>query len=226
VNRASVAFLLGVRGTVTPFQADPTILKYSTPPKLASTSQEGLLKLAMENRPDVRIAGIQIERSEAAIDLARRNRWPDIALSLQYSQIGTGNAALSPPTVTFGVSLPLPLFYNQRGEIKRAEADYSASTIFKKKAESQVVSDVLQAWASFETSKITVERMETGGLLESAKKARDITQIQYRAGATTLLDYLDATRTYIGTNVEYVNDRLAYWTAVFQLESAVGVELR
>jgi cobalt-zinc-cadmium efflux system outer membrane protein len=226
VNRASVAFLLGVRSIVPPFQAEPTTLKFSVPSKLAGITQEALLERALVNRPDLKVVGMQIERSEAAIELARRNRYPDIALSLQYSQIGTGQNALSPPMVTFGVTLPLPLFYNQSGEIKRAQADYGAVTLYKRKAEGQITSDVVQAFANFEASKATVERMEGGGLLESARKARDITHIQYNSGQTTLLDYLDATRTYVGVNVEYVNDRLAYWTAVFQLEAAVGVELR
>jgi cobalt-zinc-cadmium efflux system outer membrane protein len=226
VNRASIAFLLGVRGAVAPFKAEASTIKFAVPAKLASVTEDSLLRDAQTNRPDVRIAGLQLDRSEAAIDLARRYRYPDIALSLQYSQIGTGQNALAPPAVTFGVTIPFPLFYNQGGEIKRAQADYGVQSVVKKKVEAQVVSDVMQAYASFQASKATVERMENGGLLESAKKARDITQIQFNAGQTTLLDYLDATRTYIGVNVEYVNDRLAYWTAVFQLEAAVGVELR
>lgn len=226
VNRASIAFLLGVRGAVGPFKAEPSTIKFTVPSKLASVTEESLLRDAQANRPDVKIAGLQLDRSEAAIELAKRYRYPDIALSLQYSQIGSGQNALAPPALTFGVSIPLPLFYAQGGEIKRAQADYGAQAIFKKKVEAQVVSDVVQAYASFQASKTTVERMENGGLLASAKKARDITQIQFNAGQTTLLDYLDATRTYIGVNVEYVNDRLAYWTAVFQLEAAVGVELR
>jgi cobalt-zinc-cadmium efflux system outer membrane protein len=40
------------------------------------------------------------------------------------------------------------------------------------------------------------------------------------------MDYLDAQRTYIATNVEYLQDLTNYWTAVFQVEQAVGTELR
>ena len=40
------------------------------------------------------------------------------------------------------------------------------------------------------------------------------------------MDFLDAQRTYIATNVEYLQDLTNYWTAVFQLEQAVGMELR
>ena len=46
----------------------------------------------------------------------------------------------------------------------------------------------------------------------------------YRKGAASLLEFLDAERTYIATNLEYLTDLTQYWTALFQLEQAVGVE--
>jgi cobalt-zinc-cadmium efflux system outer membrane protein len=39
------------------------------------------------------------------------------------------------------------------------------------------------------------------------------------------MDFLDAQRTYIATNIEYLQDLSNYWTAVFQMEQAVGMEL-
>jgi outer membrane protein TolC len=37
---------------------------------------------------------------------------------------------------------------------------------------------------------------------------------------------LDATRTFIATQSEYLQDLTNYWNAVYQLEQAVGMELR
>ena len=36
----------------------------------------------------------------------------------------------------------------------------------------------------------------------------------------------DARQAFIQTNVEYIGDLTSYWTAVAQLEEAVGAELR
>jgi cobalt-zinc-cadmium efflux system outer membrane protein len=156
--------------------------------------------------------------------------FPDITLGLGYTQTGTGgqgvNAPLQPPTASVTLSAPLPLFYQQQGEIRRAEANYDTQTLTQAKAVAQVVSDVSAAASAFETSRGLVERMEKGGLLRSAKMARDITRTQYERGAGTLMDLLDAQRTYIATNVEYIQDLTSYWTAVSQLEQAVGTELR
>jgi cobalt-zinc-cadmium efflux system outer membrane protein len=88
----------------------------------------------------------------------------------------------------------------------------------------QVVSDVSSASAAYQSSRGLVERMEQT-LRPSAERAFSITRLQYDKGAATLMDFLDAQRTYIATNVEYLQDLTNYWTAVFQLEEAVGMEL-
>ena len=64
-----------------------------------------------------------------------------------------------------------------------------------------------------------------GRLLDRARRARDLTALQYEKGATSLLDYLDAQRTYIAVNAEYLQDLANYWDAVFQLEAASATEL-
>jgi cobalt-zinc-cadmium efflux system outer membrane protein len=63
-------------------------------------------------------------------------------------------------------------------------------------------------------------------LKPSAERAFSITRVQFDKNSATLMDLLDAQRTYIATNVEYLQVLANYWTAVFQLEEAVGMELR
>jgi outer membrane protein, heavy metal efflux system len=227
--RVALAFLVGVRGLVPDFDVDTKILTYSLPPALADTSEERLLRTAFDRRPDLVAAGYQKASAEASIDLARRQRVPDITLSLNYTQTGTGGSAtqgaLSPPTLVFGVSAPLPVFYQMQGEVRKAEAAYDTNSLAEAKATAQVVNDVATAYAGYVVAQKLVLRMESGGLLKSARTARDITRVQFEKGAAGLTDFLDAQRTYIATNVEYIQDATNYWTAVFQLEQAVGMEL-
>ena len=60
----------------------------------------------------------------------------------------------------------------------------------------------------------------------SAKVALDITRLQWERGAASLTDFLLALQAFISTKVEYYGDLANYWTAVYQLESAVGTSLR
>jgi cobalt-zinc-cadmium efflux system outer membrane protein len=228
VAQVGLAFLLGLRSTVPDFEVDePALLHYAVPPSISNVSRETLLSNAFENRPDLRAVRFQQQRAEHSISLAKRMRIPDIALSLNYTQQGTVEGqAITPPTVLFGISLPLPLFYQQQGEVQKAEADYRTQSLTYAKLQAQVTSDIESAHAAFVSSEQLVKRMETGGLLASAKRARELVSIQYQKGAASLLEFLDAQRTYIGINVEYLQDLTIYWTAVFKLEQAVGTKLQ
>jgi outer membrane protein, heavy metal efflux system len=227
--RVALAFLIGVRGEVPDFDVDTKVLNFSEPPDLAATSEERLLRSAFDHRPDLLAFGYQRASAEAQVALSKRQRFPDVTLAVNYSQLGTGatetGGALSPPTITFGISAPLPVFYQLDGEVRQAQAQYDTNALQQAKATAQVVNDVATGYSGYLVSRKLVQRMESGGLLQSARTARDITRLQFEKGAASLTDFLDAQRTYIATNVEYFGDLTTYWTAVFQLEQAVGMEL-
>jgi cobalt-zinc-cadmium efflux system outer membrane protein len=199
------------------------------PAGLTAATRESLLQEALEHRPDLQGQLFQRERAQASIALARRLRFPNIALDLSYAQNGLGgagtNAPLQPPTLTIGLAAQLPLFYQQQGEIKRAQADFTTQDTLRKKVEAQVLNDIAGAFANYSASKELVERMERR-LLDRVSRARDLVALQYQKGAASLLEFLDAQRQWIATNQEYLQDLAAYWTAVYQLEAAVGRDLR
>ena len=222
--RVALAFLLGVRGPTPEFTVDDKVLDYSVPEPLAAPQLDGMLRAAFEHRPDLQSLAYQRQSAEAAIALAKRQRFPDITISAQYTQTGNGQSAIQPPTISFGLTAPIPLFYQQQGEVKKAEAAYDTQSLQQAKATAQVVNDVSAALAGLETARTLVERMEKK-LRPSAERAFSITRLQYDKGQAPLMDFLDAQRTYIATNVEYLQDLSNYWTAVYQVEQAVGMEL-
>jgi outer membrane protein, heavy metal efflux system len=225
VAKVSVAFLLGFRTLVPDFQTDEKELEFSVPKGLGDASRESVLQDALKRRPDLAALVQQEKRADAALSLAKREIIPDFTFSVLYSANGTGNTAISPPNLSFGLALNLPIFYFQSGEIEKAEADFTTQQVLREKAEATVVSDVETAWAGLVAARQLVERMEST-LLERAKQARDITQIQYEKGAASLLDLLDAQRQYTATRAEYAQDLANYWIAVAQLEQAMAGTLR
>jgi len=235
--RIALAFLLGVRGVVPEFGVDTSVLDYSIPPSLQDPTEVALLRTALDHRPDLHAAGYMLTSAAAQIELVRRQRFPDITFGVNYAWGGFGglstNGPLQAPTLTFSLSMPIPLFYQLQGEVRQAEALYDTNALTHAKATAQIVSDVSSGLSGFITAKKLVERMEGprrdgGGLLQSARGAFEAIARQYDRGATgvTVTDYLDALRTYIATKLEYFGDLTTYWTAVYELEQAVGVDLR
>jgi outer membrane protein TolC len=50
-------------------------------------------------------------------------------------------------------------------------------------------------------------------------------QVQYEKGGASLLDFLNAQRTYTATRTEFAGDLANYWIAVAQLEQATAKEM-
>ena len=224
--RAQLAFLLGVRSAVPAFTVDePRLAHYELPPKLASASHDQLLASAFAARPDLAAQQAQLDSARAQLALAKRTRFPEIALSLGYSQQGTTPSDPSPPTFSIGLSAPIPVLYQQQGEIEKGSAGVRTAELGLQKLRSTVVNDFETAYADFVGSQVLVQRMEQGELLATARQARDAVVKAKELGAASLLDEMNAISTYIATNVEYQNDLANYWTAVFELEHAVGSEL-
>ena len=219
---AGLAYLLGFPDTPPDFDVAGD-LTHTAP--IVVPARPELLQEAFAVRPDLAAVKSQLERTRSAVALARRERVPDFLPSASYSREGTGQSAIQPPTITFGLSFTPPLFYNYRGEIARAEADLHAQQVTERKIEAQIASDVSTAVAAWTGARGRTSRME-GRLLDRAARARDLVRLQYEKGAVSLFEFLDAQRTYVATRSEYLQNLNDYWTAVFQLEQATGMEMR
>jgi outer membrane protein, heavy metal efflux system len=184
-------------------------------------SDASALRAAASERPDVRAARSDLERAEAAFDLARRERIPDFALSAGYTREGPDVAPVQPPTLSVGAAFELPVFSQKQGEIAKAESDRTAARIALARVEARAAADVDGAWAALASARERVTRMQ-GALLDRAREARDLVRFQYREGAVSLLDMFDAERTALQVELENAGDLYALRVAVVELEAAVG----
>jgi len=218
-GRLQVSFLLGIREPEADFDVEAGLLERPLPAELPSL--DALAREALERRPDLMASSARADRAQADLGLARRSRIPEVSLSAQYQQQGSGQNALQPPTLAFGLQLPLPLFYQQQGEIARAEADMRAQRATLEKIRAQALLDVQAAREAVEGNRRLVERMRSR-LLERSRRTRDLVQVQYEKGAASLLELLDAQRVWAQTRAEYLKDLHDLWLALLQLDAAVG----
>ena len=62
----------------------------------------------------------------------------------------------------------------------------------------------------------------SSGYLHQAQDSRDISEYAYKRAAASLLDYLDAERSYRSTQLAYRQALASYMTAMEQLKEALG----
>ena len=224
-TQAGLAYFLGGSPADPTIEVGDDLIRAAGSSRTAEFSRQSLLDSALSHRPDLQAAISQIERAQASIRLAQRLRLPDVSPTVQYSAEGHGQNAIQPPTLTFGVSLSPPLLYRYRGELAKAEADLRTQSAAREKIHAQIVSDVSTSWSSYSSARARIARMQ-GDLIVRAARARDLVKLQYEKGAASLFELLDAQRTYVGTQTELLQNINDYWTAVFLLEQATGLELR
>ncbi len=222
--KAALGALLGARDSGADFELGDPLRPFAIPAALREATLASLREQALSRRPDLAAARAQVQSAVAALDLAQRERFPDVSLSAQYQQQGTGQEAIQPSTATFGLSLPLPVLYQNQGEIIGAEADLRTRKIGEQKLTAQVVADVTSAFAAYQSARDRVQRMESR-MLDRARRARDLVEYRHQKGAASLFEFLDAQRTFVATQTEYYQDLGDYWSALYKLEQATALEL-
>jgi cobalt-zinc-cadmium efflux system outer membrane protein len=176
---------------------------------------EDLQAKALQNRPDLRAAVLGVTASNSQYTLAKANGKQDYTVAGNYSHVN----GLS--TLTFSFSIPVPIFDRNQGEIARTRYAITQAREQQSAATGQVLTDVKDAYAGLRTNDRLVQ-IYRSGVLEDSKRSRDISEYSYRRGATALLDFLDAERSYRATQLAYRQAIAAYLTAVQQLRQAVG----
>lgn len=222
---ASLLFLLGARAPTRQEIKLTSGIDRTPLARLGDATVATLYEKALEARTDVKIAVASLEQARVSLRQAKRARVPDIALSLGYSEQCSGTSCSSEPAFSAGVQGNVPLFYRQKGEIRRAESSVAAAERTADKTKAQVLAEVSQALASYVAAKSQVERMD-GQLLQQARISRDLAQTMYQKGAASFLDFIEAERQYVASRLEYNQDLAAYWNAVYALETVTGTSFR
>lgn len=171
---------------------------------------------ALQNRPDLRAAQQGVTAAGSQYELQRAIGKVDVTVQGNYSHVNGINAA-----TVYG-SVPLPIFNRNQGEIARARFAVAQAQEQEKATNGQALTDVRDAYEGLRTNDKVVT-LYRSGYLDVAQKDRDISEYAYKRGAASLLDFLDAERSYRATQLAYRQALASYLLALEQLREAVGV---
>jgi outer membrane protein, heavy metal efflux system len=157
--------------------------------------------------------GVKLAQDAAVLEQGNRAR--DLSGDVSYAHLGPDNA--------FGVgfSIDLPIHDRNQGNIARTEIAVRQAIETETATRFMAVTDVVNAFAAFATNQKVVNLYESG-YLDQARQSLEITTYVYQHGAGSLLDLLDAERTYRATELAYREALAAYMTSLRQLNFAVG----
>jgi cobalt-zinc-cadmium efflux system outer membrane protein len=170
---------------------------------------------ALRERPDFRAAELGITAAQSQILLAKANAKVDVDGTYDFDHAGGVN------TASVFASFALPIFNRNQGEIARTGHALTQAQEQQQAASDTVLSDVANAYEAVRSNEEIVQ-LYTSGYLKQAQDSRDISEYAYKRGAASLLDYLDAERSYRSVQLAYRQALSSYMTAIEQLKEAEG----
>jgi outer membrane protein, heavy metal efflux system len=174
---------------------------------------------ALGRRSDLKAAEAEVSRAQSVLRLERARGKGEVTPYVGYKRVGPDN------TVLAGVTVPLPFGDRNQGGVARAEAEQKVAETNLSLVRNRALAEVESAFRAYETSRQLV-RVYESDILKQADESRDITLAAYREGAAELIALLDAQRTRAEARASYYRTLFDYYTSLFQLELASGVEIK
>lgn len=187
-RQKELQYLLGVTADVAIDTADQFL--YPIP-----ANPDTLLRLALENRSDLKASQSLLAMSEANIKLQNSLAYPQPELGLVW------NPQNAVPHVGFLVGIELPIFNRNQAERKKsllmrdqAQENVSATQI-------QLENEIQIAFANYSLQAENAESYTT--ILQQSQEILDNVRYAYERGGTTIIDFLEAQRSWLETREEY-----------------------
>jgi cobalt-zinc-cadmium efflux system outer membrane protein len=176
---------------------------------------EDLQARALKERPDFRAAELGITAAQSQIQLAKANAKVDVTGTFDFTHVSAEY------TGSLFANVALPIFNRNQGEIARTGYALTQAQEQRQSASDTVLSDVANAYEAVRSNEEVVQ-LYTSGYLKQAQDSRDISEYAYKRGAASLLDFLDAERSYRSVQLAYRQALASYMTALEQLKEAEG----
>ncbi len=136
---------------------------------------------------------IELERADKSLSHARLGAAPDITIGPFFSQ---ENAADRERGLGLGVTLPLPLWDSNRGQVDVAKAGISAAQARHAQALRDTERELAQEYAAYQLSQKQLDKTPMS-LLGRLGDAAELADRQYRLGAVSVQTYLDMQTGYL-----------------------------
>jgi len=176
---------------------------------------DSLYNAAIDGRNDLRVAKSEIALTESNIKLQK-------ALALPQPELGAiWNPQNTIPYVGFFGTIKLPILDRNQGEREKSKYLQLQAQANLKNIELQLHTEVQAAFNSYRTEKESLKKFET--ILNQSQQVLENVRYSYVKGGTTIIDFLDAQRSWFDTRQLYLNQLLEYHQSYIRVLFVTGL---
>ncbi|ADI83673.2 TolC family protein [Geobacter sulfurreducens] len=190
-----------------------------------------LIRLALENRPDLKVFQATSAQGEAAVELAEAERIPNVTLGLGFTHerstdaTGSGDEKTRDNLLGVTLSIPLPLFDRNQAGIREARAVRQGADNRLEFARSSVPREIEGDYARLAAAEKTL-MLYADGILPQLEDNLKLVQEAYRLGEVGILAVIEEQKKYIEVNDDYLVALADRQAALARLEASVGTDFQ
>ena len=176
---------------------------------------------AVETRPDLQAAKINVRYQERNIKLQQASGFPDIKFGYQPYDRGSNYIR---PYHGFTTEIFLPIFDHNQGRIKQAKLSASQSDLQFAQIENQARNEVAAAYNRYKSANAGLANY-SGQFLDRLKELNQSTNANFQKRNISLLQFIDQQRIFILTNIQLIELKQRFLNNVNELNFSVGQTL-
>jgi len=158
------------------------------PPSVIPSLEEFLAKTA--ERPDCKAAKQNLAVADASLNLEKANGVPNVSVGAEYASFGP----YYEPLAGFNVSMPLPIYDRNEGDIEKARiSTLQASSLYDKTLR-MAKADIIQSYEATRSRQNVYKAMSEG--FNAAKELKEKQEKIFALKGISVLELLDAQKSY------------------------------
>ena len=192
----------------------------------ATLDADELRFMARDGRPQLLAQQSMVQRNLKALELARKDYYPDFDVRFSYGQRDNFEAMKREDLISLTVAINLPLWRKDKREPRVAEAEAmreQASSMYQARA-NETEAMLRQQIAAAEQS-LRAARLYEAALLPQARLAADASLAAYRVGRVDFFTLLDSQMTVFSAEVGYAASLASRSKALAEIELLTGRDL-
>jgi len=178
-----------------------------------------LLVLARENNFELRVRIVELAQQGFRVDLANNERYPSISIGPVISEESAGDRER---TIGISVSMPLPLWNRNSGNIETAQARKMQAEVSLAVAQREVERNVVEAALTYQTKVREIRNWPTDSV-EHFRGAAELADRHYRLGAVAISTYVELQKQYLEAVEGLLDTKREALEAAQQLEQLTGM---
>ena len=178
-------------------------------------SMDSLLQSALNNRSDIQALKYKIDAANSNIKLQKALAWPVPELGAIYNPQNTI------PYVGFYGTIQIPIFSRNQGEIRKSNLIKQQTELGLISVQKQIQTEITTSFNAYQTQKVNLESFKP--LIDQSTFILNNVKFSYLRGGTSIIDYLEAQRSWLDTQQQYYETLQLYRQSYIQLLYASGL---